>query len=510
MAANNYVIDKDDPYNARFYEPNNSEDEQEWRTIWTWPNSRWHWNMRYEPPFDETFLKDELTQKGLKTICRIWGLNPIGNKPELVRTITRSPQNRNLLRAKRIADEEKANASNRDNMSQRMSGPRGSLVPQDEEQGNQDRNEVGDENENDDNTGSTNSAQTLSGSPQRQRPDKHVTFAQRHNKGSIDGSQGSQQPNYRYDGNHNIPQPQNINDNNTQQQGRQNAQRNTVHRDGVNRAIQNAQNIQQQQGNMQPAITQNRGTMPGLFSGYIDTEGLDATVQDNNENDDDDDIDGRDGGGRPPNRNVDPVDAQMQTDQLQQALLGYNQFAEMTKMRIHITGAYAEDVLKKLADIEYYQKATKMTSHKLWQYITVSVLKQRAKTMYMSQYHQNPRTINTLTKLLAWIYDKLGGNRVVDARKQKWKDMKQGYNEPPKHWYMRYDEAVKNYQFAVTTANVYEVHINGDVKFKQLSKEKMYERFINCSNQHTQKLVRRHFILNQLDEGYKDTDIQNA
>jgi len=252
MAADNHVIDTNDPFNAKYYEIDNTDDEREWRTIWKWPDCCWHWEMRYEPPFDEIFLKEELTQKGLKTICRTWGLNPIGNKMELIRTILKSAQNKNLLRAQRIADQERADASNRDNISQRMSGERGSpATPENENEENEQEEQGGDESkkqEENDTTASSNNSAQITTAPQQQQPDRNVTFAPVDNTGSIDGSQGSQreQRSYRYDGNHNIPPQGNNNAQRDRARARrQDAHRITVTRDGVDRARQTARNSQQ-------------------------------------------------------------------------------------------------------------------------------------------------------------------------------------------------------------------------------------------------------------------------
>ena len=127
MAANNEIIDRRDPYNAEYYSPENSDED-----IWNWPECARHWNMRYDPPFEEIYLKEELTLKGLQYICRTWGLNPIGIKPEIIQTVLNAPQNLNLLRAKAIAEETAAHistqseedAQSRDDTTQRMSGQR--------------------------------------------------------------------------------------------------------------------------------------------------------------------------------------------------------------------------------------------------------------------------------------------------------------------------------------------------------------------------------------------------
>ena len=144
-------------------------------------------------------------------------------------------------------------------------------------------------------------------------------------------------------------------------------------------------------------------------------------------------------------------------------------------MDINITGRSGEDILRKLSDIEYYREAGNKDPKQIWLWLTTTVLKEKAKILYMTQYKQQKTIVDTYDKLLPWLYDKLNGELVVDARKQAWKRIGQGYNEPPRTYYTRYDAAVKEYTFAINVASVYEAVRENNRYFKIPTKEKLYQ-----------------------------------
>jgi len=194
------------------------------------------------------------------------------------------------------------------------------------------------------------------------------------------------------------------------------------------------------------------------------------------------------------------------------ALRGFNVFNEMEKIDVKITGEQGEDILRKLADINYYKETSEKTEHNIWRWITNCVLEGQAKILYMTAWTEEKYIVNNYGKLLLWLYKTLRGRLVVDARKQAWKQIKQDYTEPPKDYFTRYDTAVKQYAFAIKTAMIYEAHIREDQQrvFREPSKEKLYNQFINKTNEATQAHIRLYFNLNNITETYDEINITAA